>query len=668
MSGVIGKAVGLSVAQMEKLKAGSKAMSEGFAMIGAGKKGFQFLEPAVEAFGEIQAAANETKASMMTNGGVLDDSLYQKVYEMSEALSDKYKGSTASYLDMVMVMKNNRLTEADILGGIGESAAKLADLFQIPAASVAEFASRTKNDLGVSVKEMPQMMDLVARVQGAGVGKTGQEGVQEMGEFFSKVGLGMQNLHMHGVEAAKQMGVLGAMFMGKNLSGQTVGTNFRRILDNISDPKKLAKVNAAAAQYGKSMSFFDRSGHFIGIDNMVQQLGKLSDLNPEAITKILDPFSGKQGLSNEFIKALAGKEGIANYADVNRRVSEQASMSEKLKQIMTGMNYQTGVMSSSWMNLKAAFGAGLAPAITRIVMLLNECISSVRVFLENNPRVAKFAGAFIALASAGMMIVGVIRVIQGITMVMRVLNLTMISNPFILIATIAITAAALIYSNWDRIGPFFKRLWDNIKKFFSAAWEFIKMIFYYTTPEGLIIKNWSKIVSFFSDLWDKVKGIFMGVLRWYFGLYVSMYNAGKNIVLSIWNGMKAVFNKPIELIKSLVKKIRNFLPFSPAKEGALRDIHRIKLVETIAASIKPDSLVKAMSNVTAAAYNTLTHPRKIGGGSAGACTQLVFSPEIHLHGGATDSQAQQLIKTMKDQFVRWMKDYDAQRQRVSYSI
>ncbi|MEM4558226.1 MAG: hypothetical protein QW251_05485, partial [Desulfurococcaceae archaeon] len=66
------------------------------------------------------------------------------------------------------------------------------------------------------------------------------------------------------------------------------------------------------------------------------------------------------------------------------------------------------------------------------------------------------------------------------------------------------------------------------------------------------------------------------------------------LVKTLWEGIKSLANKPVEEFKNIVQRIRNLLPFSPAKEGPLRDIHRIKLIETIAQNIKPQPLVNAM--------------------------------------------------------------------------
>lgn len=80
----------------------------------------------------------------------------------------------------------------------------------------------------------------------------------------------------------------------------------------------------------------------------------------------------------------------------------------------------------------------------------------------------------------------------------------------------------------------------------------------------------------------------------------SFYNAGRNIVTSIANGIKSAIGKVTGAISSVTSRIRNFLPFSPAKEGALRDIMKVRISESIAQAIdkgKPKA-IKAMKGLT----------------------------------------------------------------------
>jgi TP901 family phage tail tape measure protein len=70
--------------------------------------------------------------------------------------------------------------------------------------------------------------------------------------------------------------------------------------------------------------------------------------------------------------------------------------------------------------------------------------------------------------------------------------------------------------------------------------------------------------------------------------------AGENIVKQIGLGVLAGAHWAIEAIGGVVGKMRAYLPFSPAKTGPFRDLHRVKIIETLAQAIRPDAAVKAM--------------------------------------------------------------------------
>lgn len=116
-------------------------------------------------------------------------------------------------------------------------------------------------------------------------------------------------------------------------------------------------------------------------------------------------------------------------------------------------------------------------------------------------------------------------------------------------------------------------------------------------------------------------------------------------------------------------KIRDYLPFSPAKTGALKDIHRIKLVETIAQSIKATPLLQAMSNVADQVFHFKGQqftPAPVMAGSNGGTVTIHFAPVIQLSGGATPKDANMLTAEMRRQFDKMMKDYEMRTKRVRF--
>ena len=132
--------------------------------------------------------------------------------------------------------------------------------------------------------------------------------------------------------------------------------------------------------------------------------------------------------------------------------------------------------------------------------------------------------------------------------------------------------------------------------------------------------------------------------------------------MSIWTGIKNFVSKPVELIKAMVTKIRKFLPFSPAKEGPLRDIHRIRLVETIAESIRVQPVVKAMQRVGQAVFNTKPAGALQLAGNGGGGVTL----HVHLNRDASKSDITRITTEMRRQVVQIMKDETGRLARVSF--
>jgi hypothetical protein len=143
-----------------------------------------------------------------------------------------------------------------------------------------------------------------------------------------------------------------------------------------------------------------------------------------------------------------------------------------------------------------------------------------------------------------------------------------------------IAVGVLLWKNWDKVVGFFKGAWAWLTALFHKTPTWVLLMVPFIGVPLAIIKNW-----------DKIKPFFAKVLGWITGFAKSMWKGGANLVKSIWDGMKSMAHKPVEAIQAIMQKVRRFLPFSPAKEGPLSDIHRLKFMETIAASMKPDAVL-----------------------------------------------------------------------------
>jgi TP901 family phage tail tape measure protein len=410
MSAVFASASRKSMAEMDKMQKQMQTMRNASLMIGAGEKSIGFVKQFVDSSADMEEAGNKLKAVLMDKNGVYNADTYNQIEGLSQKLSNVYAQSAMDYLDAARVFKQNRIEPKDILGGVLESTAKLADYFdQMNPGQVALFASRMKNDFGVAANEMGSMMDLLARLKDSGVGGfNGSVAVEQMTQFFGKASLGMANMKNVGLQAAKELGTVGGYFISRGLSPETVGTNIRRIYDTLRNPERLGQMMQAAQKMaGVQLKFFGNDKQFLGMANFVQELGKLKGLDVQTIDSILSkPFGGKMGLSSEMATFLA-INGTEKFKEFSDSIENQATLSQKLSEIMNGWNYVVKVIKSSFETLKQMFGKGLLPFLKEAGNALNEMIVRLQQFGSEYPRIAKFVLMFAGLGGLALIFGGI---------------------------------------------------------------------------------------------------------------------------------------------------------------------------------------------------------------------------------------------------------------------
>lgn len=133
-------------------------------------------------------------------------------------------------------------------------------------------------------------------------------------------------------------------------------------------------------------------------------------------------------------------------------------------------------------------------------------------------------------------------------------------------------------SAWDAV-------WGFIKNTTSAAWDFVVNLF--TAAVQRVTDNINrirallgKVREFFDGLKQAASGG-VGSLLDYVGqipgkiydkivaLGSRLYSAGANIMQSLVDGIRNAASKVYDVVEGVVQKVRDMLPFSPAKEGPL---------------------------------------------------------------------------------------------------
>lgn len=212
---------------------------------------------------------------------------------------------------------------------------------------------------------------------------------------------------------------------------------------------------------------------------------------------------------------------------------------------------QFGLFSTSIKAVPAkltALQAGLFATATRLKMTGMAALTTGRNFLVATASMLKMAVVTPRLAlttmAAQLRLVGAAALTAGGGFAKA--GLLFLASPIgLVIAGIAL-AAALIYTHWDTLKPYFAAIWSGITTIFSGVFTVIKALVMTFTPAGLIYKHWDSISAWFGALWEGTKSVFSGVFDWAasaflnftpFGLIFTHWDTLSPYFTSLWDGI-----------------------------------------------------------------------------------------------------------------------------------
>jgi len=254
--------------------------------------------------------------------------------------------------------------------------------------------------------------------------------------------------------------------------------------------------------------------------------------------------------------------------------------------------------------------------------------------------------------------------LRTVILAVRSFSIALITSPIFWIAfgiTALVGVVYLLWKHWDtvskwlaKVWSWLKSTWEKVSNALLTAWDWLKSswqkvleVFINIHPIGILLKALNKLVEYV------------------FGL--DLFTAGKKLVESLWKGIESLAMKPVEAMKNIVQKIRNLLPFSPAKEGPLRDIHRIKFIETITASLNPDPLFTRMKDI-AIKMSQFALPSSMGlrPALAGPTTITVNIGPIQVSGAEGSKVAQSIASDLEREIRKVLAKIANERNRRSY--
>lgn len=324
------------------------------------------------------------------------------------------------------------------------------------------------------------------------------------------------------------------------------------------------------------------------------------------------------GLVWFFTQTEIGKEiwgGFVNFLKASAEAigaffaSWGASVSEAWNQIWSGFS---SIVTGVW-NAITTFVSGALAALKAVVMTVGASISAAWSATWNGIK------AFFSAIWAGIVLVVTTYIKTVLTVITAVVNTirTVWANVWNGIKTlfgnvwnwIVSTAKTLvnnlrtgITAGVNAVRTAWSAGWNAIKTAFSNVWNWIVSAakgFVANLRNGIqgginAVRNvwnsvWSGIKSFFATIWGGIvsaassfmgsvkstfnnalsfiRGIPNSVVGYFSGLGSKLLASGKSLISGFVNGIKKGFSNAIGAVKDGLSNIRNFFPFSPAKEG-----------------------------------------------------------------------------------------------------
>ncbi len=295
-------------------------------------------------------------------------------------------------------------------------------------------------------------------------------------------------------------------------------------------------------------------------------------------------------------------------------------------------------------------------------------ITSIQAFPNN------FTKGLIAFKNG---FLGIPGMISKAIMAFRAFSLTLLTSPLGWIALAVAGVAFLIFKYWKPISGFFKGLWAGLKEGLQPLMPLFKRMAVALEP---IIKPIRAIIDWFKKLIKPVEdtggaaekmGVrfgkaIAGIIVKFVELITKAFECGAKITSMLAEGIMRGIAKVKDCIAKVSQVIRDHLPHSPAKTGPLKDLHKVKIVETVASTIKPLPLKNAM-NKSLSFFTSGANAVVRGANSAmSAPITIHYSPTITCTGNTTKDEFKEMLNKHKEEILKIFRQEYERKLRVAY--
>ncbi len=252
---------------------------------------------------------------------------------------------------------------------------------------------------------------------------------------------------------------------------------------------------------------------------------------------------------------------------------------------------------------------------------------------------------------------------------------------------------------WTWIAASGGKAWTWIATSSSNTWAWIA-----TTSN----KAWSAVAASGGKAWAWISAssnkAWSAITTPIANLGSQFFNAGANLIGQLIQGIKSGIGAIVATIANITARIRAFLPFSPAKQGALADLDKVSILGTVTANVRQQAapLASAVGGAMQGARTAIAPISAVGGAMQGGGSPIApnttttadsggliggapkltpptsgggitinYNPSITLPGSGTPTEADRAtfreeLERHSDQIARIVANLDRNRARIAY--
>lgn len=454
--------------------------------------------------------------------------------------------------------------------------------------------------LGDPNKQISNFADTLAKLQT-------QYSFRDIGEVNEALSYATPLAKSAGV-AFNDMNAALAVLSVSQKHGAEAGTAFAEMIQKMSTESKLrgivAHTAAGGIDLGRTLDRLRVQTQGLGDSQKAMYFHQIgfTERSIVGVSLMMD----KMELYHSALNDLNNAQG-ANAAAFNVR---QASM-----------EIATGRLTAAWDVFKSKIGENLLGPMTSFTTKLTEAVSQMTAFVAHHPLITKFVVTFAALGAA-------IAIVAG--------------------GALALAAGLMAAASFIGVGGGIVAVLAGIGAAIAGVTAYL-----YTWHPAIL----GMIGSVVKDVGSVLLNLGKFVYEFFTGQWKTMWtDAGLNIVKALADGIWNSINLLAAPVNAIAGKIMSYLPRSPAKEGPLRGLHQVRIIEELSRSIQPYPALSAIRRTAAAvaiAAPMVLSPMMSGpamagssGGARGGGITIQVHQEIHID-GAIAGDEHKLMATLR---------------------